>query len=185
MRNIKYALPLAALVTSTAYAQDYSRTDVVGRSFAGIMGGQIDYSEDGFSDLTFTAVAARVGHDFNRFFGLELRGGTTLGDEEFMGVDFSIPYFIAALTRFGWLPVDGNRFGVYGMAGYVHGELQGAFGDVEVSQTEGDISLGAGVEYDFTERHGVNVEYLRYFDKEIAGSDVELSSIGGGYVFRF
>ncbi len=185
MQRIIHTLAISALLTGTAHAQMYNQGDPAGSSFVGTMAGQVDYSEDGFGDLNFLVVTGRLGYDFNKVFGLELRGGTSIDDDEVQGVEISIPYFVSALARIGWLPVEGNRFGIYGMAGYTSGELQAEFMGLEVDESESDVSYGAGAEFSFTERHGINVEYIRYFDKEISGSDVEINHIGAGYVYRF
>lgn len=54
-----------------------------------------------------------------------------------------------------------------------------------LEEKAGGPSFGAGVELLATEHHGLNIEYVRYLDKEVSGRDVKVSHFGIGYVFRF
>lgn len=120
MQRIIQIVTLSALMTTPALAQIFDGNDEVsGRNFAGVMGGRTELRTDDVPDLNFLTFTARIGHDFNQYFGLELRGGLT-GDDEAEGIEASIPYFGSVLSRIGWLP--GRRQSLeYLRSGWLHG----------------------------------------------------------------
>ena len=184
MQHIIYVMSLAALLAGTAQAQTYERADRQGSNFAGVEVGKIKLRQDEFLDLDFTTFTGRIGHDFNRWLGLELRGGTTLSDET-LGIESSIQYFFSGLVRVGWLPIDDTTFGIYGMGGYTFGRAEAQFLGIKPNRTAADFSWGAGGEFRITEHHGVNIEYLRYLDRDIKGYNIKVEHFGIGYVYRF
>lgn len=178
-------LPLAfASALSVCCAAAKADGDQLNHTFVGIMGGQTSAKLEDIGDLDFATVTARVGHDFTHWFGVEARGGTT-ADDDALDIDFSIPWFASALARVGWLPVDDRRIGVYALGGYTKGELEGSAEGLSQEVKFDGVSYGIGVELLANERNGLNFEYLRYIDKEIDDSDVEIDHIGIGYVHRF
>lgn len=99
-----------------------------------------------------------------------------------------VEWFGTLRARLGYTPVD--RFLVYGTGGlaygrvnsYYEGDLGGAFGD-STSDTEWGWTVGAGVEYAFTDRLSMKTEYLytdlgerTLFDGTVFGEDVSIGS---------
>jgi outer membrane immunogenic protein len=160
--------------------------------FLGAMGGVMQFDEETTDDtLDLPALTGRVGYDFNQWFGVEGRIGTTFEDDvEFSGitVDVKVPYFVSALAKLGWRS-DDMGLGVYGLAGFTHAKFEAStdFGGAEITVDESDegFSFGGGAEYFFDEHNGMNVEFMRYLDSDLDGSDYELDHIGIGYVRRF
>lgn len=185
MRSALHKLLLAGFVSlccANSQAAD------AGSSFLGVMGGSMRYQEDSLdNNLELPALAGRAGYDFNHWFGVEGRAGAAFENQtEVCGVDVEsrIPHFISALARVGWRSTNVG-VGAYGLAGYSQAKVEAeahALGTTfRTDETAEDFSYGGGVEVFFSERNGMNVEYIRYLDK----SESKLEHIGIGYVRRF
>lgn len=174
MRSALHTLSLAVtLCCASAQAADTPHP------FLGAFGASTRFQED--KNLKLPALADRAGYDFNEWFGVEGRTGTTgaLGAD----AESTTPRFISALARVGWRSKDAG-LGAYGLAGYSQARLEAeahAPGITLRDETAEDFSYGGGIEVFFSEYNGMNVEYMRYLDE----SESTLEHIGVGYVRRF
>jgi OOP family OmpA-OmpF porin len=120
------------------------------------------------------------GYDVNRYFGVEL-GYHDTGDANFGGI--GVATSLRELVAVGRLPLD-QRFGFYGKAGLYRGKSEGQ----GLSETNTDLTLGAGVEYNLSGQVALRGEWQRYSDMGGgpfgASEDVDVYSIGVLYRFR-
>ena len=141
---------------------------------------------DGGDSVDLGALGARAGYMFTPYIGAEVEAMFGVQDEDFSieGIDVSasLNYAVGAFGR-AQLPI-GDTFAVYGRAGYVNAELEAeaaAFGEsFSESDSDSGFGYGAGVEFAFTRRFGVYIDYTRYdFD------DAEIDGVSLGGKIRF
>ncbi|KAF0806597.1 hypothetical protein A167_03139 [Alcanivorax sp. S71-1-4] len=145
-------------------------------------------SDDTDEKLKPDGVTLRAGIEFNDFIGLEARGATgvssdkrstALGDAE-----FDLDRLYGGYVKLS-VPV-GDMVRPYIVGGYTEAKGEAKFttglGSIErESDTVNDESYGAGVDFNLTETFGMNVEYMRYLDKD----DYELNGISVGFRSAF
>ena len=103
-------------------------------------------------DITFGALG-RVGYDFNRYIGVELRAlKTSLGDDG--GTVRHNGVFLKPM-----LPV-GDAMNMYALVGFAKTETQGSLQHTDAEA----LALGLGVEVDLSEDHAKDARYGRAFD---------------------
>lgn len=157
-------------------------------------------------DETDTAYKVFAGYRFNRYVAVE-GGWVDLGEVKATrtmtapapGGTFSgkIESYGVMLDAVGTFPL-GQNFNVFGKAGAFFSTTKtrlatsgnvvlGASVDASEKETEVNLKLGLGGQYDFTKSLGVRLEWERFFDvgkKSTTGEgDVELISIGLQYRF--
>lgn len=134
-------------------------------------------------NLTPTGATVRAGIEVNDIFALEARAGTGIeADTRSAGIgtaEFELDRIYGAYARLS-VPVLG-LFRPYAIAGYseARGSTSLRSGGVLLSRntdTSGDESYGVGVDASLAGVIGVNVEYMRYLDKE----DYDLNAISVG-----
>ena len=124
----------------------------------------------GDRDLETGDVVAKLGGQVSSWFAVETRLGATVSDDEqdlagYPGLEteYSIDYFYGGYLKFGvpsGLPVT-----PYVLGGYTEGQarLENRYGDR--TDMFYDVSYGAGVDLDVSEKLGVNLEYMVYNDE--------------------
>ena len=120
------------------------------------------------------------GYSVNRNFGVELgyhdTGESNIGGT---GVDTNL----WELVGIGRLPLD-PRFSLYGKLGGYRGKVKGG----GMSETNNDLTFGAGVQYDLSRQVALRGEWQRYADMGggpfNATSDLDVYSVGVLYRFR-
>ena len=144
--------------------------------------------EDSDNKLKPEAVVIRGGIEFNDFVGLEARGGMGVRSDERSGALGSVKYDLDHIYG-GYLKLSapvGEHFRPYVVGGYTEarGKVTVSSGGGSVSResdTVSDESFGAGVDLKLSEAVALNVEYMRYLDKD----DYDLNGISVGFRSAF
>jgi len=185
------AIAAAALLAAPAFAQERG-------FYAGGHFGQASYAntcdELGGSGVTCddsdTGWRILGGYQMNRHFALEL-AYTDLGEVSASGPGGTASAEASAfeVVAVGTLPLA-DRFALYGKAGFYRGDVDARADTVLVSgsasESNTDLTFGAGVRFDFSERAAVRLEWQRYPDMggdDTGEDDVDLLSVG--IIFRF
>ena len=129
------------------------------------------------------------GYQLNRSFALEL-AYTDLGEVSASGGGGTASAEASAFeVVVGTLPLA-ERFSLYGKAGVYRGEVDARIDTVLVSgsasESNTDLTFGAGVRFDFSPRAALRVEWQRYPDMggdETGEDDIDFLSVG--VIFRF
>ncbi|HKX38586.1 MAG TPA: outer membrane beta-barrel protein [Burkholderiales bacterium] len=130
------------------------------------------------------------GYQLNRSFALEL-AYTDLGEVSASGGGGTASAEASAfeVVAVGTLPLA-ERFSLYGKAGVYRGEVDARIDTVLVSgsasESNTDLTFGAGVRFDFSPRAALRVEWQRYPDMggdETGEDDIDFLSVG--VIFRF
>lgn len=130
------------------------------------------------------------GYQFNRNFAIEA-GYIDLGEASAAGPTppFGTTSVIQEATAFdvvavGMLPIM-DRFSVFGKLGFYRADTDVSvtntvLGSFSESDSNTDLTFGAGVRYDFTRNLAVRAEWQRYSDLGISDleSDVDVFSLG-------
>jgi len=187
-RNLGLKLLAGALVflagTAVAAAEN--------SNYLGLQYGVSKYSESGVSkDFEPTVAIVRFGRGINPNFAVEGRLGTGLdGDTQLVpelcecGVDvkFEIDSILGIYARGSINPNE--WLSLYGLLGgsrvSVTGSLAG-FSSTAETDDEDSLSYGGGLDIGFSRSVAVNIEYMRYLDKE--NFSLDMASIG--VTFRF
>jgi OOP family OmpA-OmpF porin len=148
------------------------------------VGGSLGRSDFKTPDQTDTAWRIFGGYQFNRNFAAEV-GYHDLGQVNFVNGDRNAKLW--ELVGIGMLPVA-SAFSVYGKLGGYYGksELKSAVvpsGD----DTNGGLTYGAGLQYDFTQQLAVRGEWQRYDNTggDTAGkTDIDVLNVGLLWRFR-
>jgi len=175
MKSIKNAA-LAALfgvilgVPSFAMAQAKGSADT--GWYIGAHIGQADVDELGDDDMSFKILG---GYQFSKHFAVE-GAYIDFGKTNDAGTEFKATAWEAVAV--GTLPI-GDRFGLYGKAGFFWGEAEGGgFSDDSV-----ELTYGVGVVFNLARNLGLRAEYQVYTDVGNGASDINVMSVG--VVFRF
>ena len=190
-----YAVVFGGEASSEGLDQDELDASLVDAGFD-LQSSSLDDSDTGFG--------ATLGYEVNENFAAEL-SYVDLGDVSYQAsneqanpANESVTLDTSAagpvFSLLGILPV-GERWDLYGRAGLAlmdsEGEATATAGDVtdriSDSTNRSNMVLGAGVQYDVSDRFGLRLEWDRYFDvgsEEIVGeSDIDLFSLGLRYNF--
>ncbi|KEI71460.1 porin family protein [Endozoicomonas elysicola] len=153
----------------------------------GYAGGNVsvlDYSENGFEDMSVTAAAAKLGFQATDHISGELRVGFGLNDDSAtaMGEDISleIDNYFGAYGRVG-MPV--GDFYPYAVAGFTRVELTAGVTSMGVSMSDSgtSVSYGVGVDYSINEAISLNAEYMNLYDRDA----VEIGGFSVGATYHF
>jgi opacity protein-like surface antigen len=155
---------------------------------------QFSYEQDNVPDLDITALVGRLGYMFNQNFGVEGRLGGGIGEDD---SDFNFTVNKVTDSNANWkvkiesfVGVYGvarydvtESFGVYGLAGgtnmSVKRTLKSQFTSGSGSESDSSFSIGAGLDYGFTDKFRVNLEAMSYMDK----SDYTATAVSLGVQF--
>ena len=170
------------VVSSASMAQGKPDTGF----YVGATLGQSDFDVDcgglGVScDTKDTAFRVLGGYQINRNFAAEV------GYHDFGKVTVSGPGGSAdikanafELVGLGMFPIN-PQFSVYGKLGFYRGEAK-ALGEKD---TNTDLTYGVGVQYNFNRQLGVRGEWQQYKGLGSDDSDVDVSVLSVGVVFKF
>ncbi len=164
----KTCLSLIALALSlNSYAQD---------NYVGINYGSIDFEEAGDS-LDLDTINFTIGSNLNEHIAGELRGGVGISNEDEAGVSIGIDSLIGAYGRIN-LP-NSSPVTPYVVAGVTQVKLEVDFlGLGSATADETDASYGLGADFNVSDNTKLNLEYMKYLDKdgaEIAGLNVGIA----------
>ncbi|MDN3516276.1 porin family protein [Aquisalimonas lutea] len=180
------------VITTTLLAAPALTLADTGTDASGYVGAQAAFAEydpdnvSGTADLT--ALVGRAGFRASRYFSMEARLGTGLGDDSVdvfvpgagnVAVDVDIDYLFGAYGR-GHIPLS-DRFSLYGVAGFTSGELTFDAAGYSDSESDSGLSYGVGADFHATDHVGLNVEYMQYLDE----SNYEISALSVGVVGSF
>ena len=161
-----------------------------GENYFGLQYGYGNYDEDGISETYEpTMLIGRFGRFITPVFAIEGRLGTGLDDDT-----HNLPGFG---DRDATLEID-SMFGIYGAAHLNMTESSSIYGVLGVSKVEGTASLpdfpglestennssvsyGVGADIGIGDRWALNVEYIRYLDKD--DFDFDVGSVGASFKF--
>ncbi len=170
---------LLAVLVATGCASAHAAGAFVGLNYS-----QYELDADAASEsLTPTGATVRAGAEFNDLFALEVRAGTGIEADTRNGglgtAEFELDRLYGGYFRLS-VPVA-DLFRPYAIVGYSEsrGTTSIRSGGVLVSRstdTVGDQSYGVGVDASLAGAIGVNVEYMRYLDKD----DYDLNAISVG-----
>lgn len=176
MKFTKFAFITLAIsaCSVSAQAQDSG-------AYAGL--GVISYEAD--PDLS--GLEARLGYNFNKYFGVEAQGslGTNRESETFdissesVTVDVKVDYSAAAFVV-ARLPL-GKKFEVFARGGLHNTQASVEIDDGSIpdfNKTETSFAVGGGAQYNFNRKHAIRFGYT-YLD----GIDADTVSLG--YVRKF
>ena len=160
-----------------------------GENYFGLQYGYGNYDEDGISETYEpTMLIGRFGRFITPVFAIEGRLGTGLDDDT-----HNLPGFG---DRDATLEID-SMFGIYGTAHLDIAKSSSIYGVLGVSRIEGTASLpvlelesteknssvsyGVGADIGIGDRWALNVEYIRYLDKD--DFDFDVGSVGASFKF--
>ena len=180
MKAIRLLLGVAAL--SLAGAAGAAQPDLSAVYVGGTIG-QAKYKDGcaGVNDCDDKDTAWRLlaGYQFNRYFAAEA-GYHDLGEAS--AAAGATEGKAWELVGIGAYPVV-DKLSVYGKLGAYRGELEGPGG----KETNGDVTYGAGLQYDLVKSVGLRGEWQRY-NKMGGGNtgetDVDVLSLGAVYRFQ-
>src|ERR1044071_6234153 len=138
--------------------------------YAGASLGRADLGPD-----TDNALKIFGGYQINRSFAVEF-GYTDLGDVS-VGNN-SVNASAWELTGLGKFPL-GNQFYVYGLAGLAKIKTESTLSGLRVSDDSTELTLGFGLQYDFSPQVGARLQWQRYD----TSSEIDVVSVGVLYRF--
>ena len=194
MKNARSAIAFLALAAGTSVAPPAAAQDLH-RFYAGASIGQTTAS-DGCSGIILPGItcndsdtAWRIlgGYQIDRNFAVEL-GYHDFGKVKAagFGVNGEVTANVWELVAVGTLPLR-NRFSVYGKLGGYRGDTQlRSNAGFSGSDTNTDITFGAGARYDFSPQIVLRAEYQAYQSvggSTVGSSDFDVISVGA--LFKF
>lgn len=169
----------AALALSTLPATSHAEGLYFGGNYSAFQ-----FTDDSVDDeiIKPDGVVLRLGIEPTRVFGLEARGGIGLQSDkrEFNGgsLEFELDELYGGYAKIG-LPL-GDAVTPYAIGGYtrVKGSATATVlgASASGSETWEDESYGAGLDVNLSDSLALNVEYMRYLEKD----DQELSAVSVG-----
>lgn len=148
---------------------------------------QFQYDNDKYDSDTLKndGVVLRAGMEFNDWIALEARGGMGLNDDDDNGLNYDLDNMYGGYLKLS-LPLS-DQVHPYIIGGYTkidgdmryRGQVGGNTVTVKDNRDLDDESYGGGIDVNLTDTLGVNLEYMRYYDKgdeKISGITVGLRS---------
>ncbi|HSC68583.1 MAG TPA: porin family protein [Cellvibrio sp.] len=180
MKNLSALIASITVFTAiNTHAEVYKAKPYVGGNVSGL-----DLSvTEAPDDLSLLSGYARFGAQFDDYWSLEWRIGTGLQDDEIRGedgnADVSLDLFYGAYVL-GGAPITEHIYPYVAM-GYSKAEFEINASDRSAEYKENDISFGAGVNFDVSDKFAINLEYMQY----IKENGVELSGPTAGFIYYF
>lgn len=158
---------------------------LAGQAHAGAYAGGslniINYDDIDLGSIRFSAMSGIIGYNFNDFVSLEGRIGTgiTQGEYEYWGstIEVDLDTMVGGYVRLT-APVN-DAFRPYVVAGTTQGKITYSVWSYEESESENDISFGAG--FELGTEVTFRLEYMRYLDTEYT----TISGVNLGILARF
>lgn len=151
---------ILALLPHTVLAQQGGPSEDHGYFGGGIA--RVDVDEATFNiKAKLPGAYLRAGWQFNDYMSLEARAGAGLGGDKIDGYDIKLEHFFGAYARAGlWV---NDAFYPYLIGGYTRSEIKI---ETEAAASDSDLSWGLGVDIATSEQWRINLEYMRYYDKD-------------------
>lgn len=124
------------------------------------------------------------GYQFNEYVSAQI-GYHDLGKAS-VPAGTEVKFNALDVTGIAAFPMGNAR--LYGKAGYFYGEAKGAGpGFAGVKEKHGGLTLGAGVQWDFTRRFALRGEWQRFPNMGGGGfgADVDINAVSVGALMRF
>ncbi|KAF0804751.1 hypothetical protein A6D6_02785 [Alcanivorax xiamenensis] len=181
MLTRKFATAVAVTFSLTAGGA-YAAGPFIGGNYTQMQYDNEEYDSD---TLKIDSAVFRAGYEFNDYLGMEIRGGLGFDEDSRGIVDFEMDNMYGAYVKLSAPLAESVHPYIIGgytkMKGTVkaEGTLAGVNYQVDDSRRFEDQSYGAGIDVNLTDTLGMNLEYMRYFDKdeeEISGISVGLRS---------
>jgi opacity protein-like surface antigen len=178
----------------TALSANAIAADKTGRGYVGVGYSMFNVSPEFISDFELSSLGVRGGYYFNNYFSLEGRLGLGVSDDTqtisgFGDITLELDY-VLGVYAVGHIPLS-ERFQLYGLAGITKAESTfKSPGFPDETESETDLSLGVGAEFDMTPNWSLAVEYTSWFrDAEIDNSggwkyDADGFGIAVNYIFN-
>jgi OOP family OmpA-OmpF porin len=122
-----------------------------------------------------TALKIFGGYQINRSFAAEF-GYSDLGDVTARGTNVKASAW--ELIGLGKFPL-GNQFYIYGLAGLAKINAETTVSGLRVSDDSTELTLGFGLQYDFSPKVGARLQWQRYD----TSSEIDVVSVGAVYKF--
>lgn len=185
---------LASLLLVAGVCQSGSAAAVDEGLYYGVQIAQINFDQDDVPDLDLPALVGRLGYMFTSNFGVEGRLGGGIGDDD---KDFNFTVNKVTDKNANWkVKIESfagaygvaradlsESFGVYGLAGVtnmsVKRTLKSQFTSGSGTEDETSFSIGAGLDYGFTDSFRFTLEAMSYMDK----SDFTATAVSLGVQF--
>lgn len=162
------------------------------KSYFGIQYGVADYSEKSISkNFNPTVLIGRFGYYFRPSFSIEGRFGIGMQDDtQFLselgvgGLDATLELdSILGVYGTGRINLTGSSslYGVLGVSTIEVTTSVPAFPAAESTSDESSVSYGVGADIDIGKKAVLNIEYMRYLDK----NNLDLGVIGVGAAYNF
>jgi len=175
MNTIKSLGFAAVLATCSTFAQAE-----VG-PYGGVSAVLANYEAFG-ADLDLNIAQAQFGYRANENAAIEVRAGTSFSDESISApggeITLEADYLVSVFTKF-IAPV--GPLELYALVGGTYAKLELGVGQLSASDSDSDLSYGAGLSFNPTENTSLFLEYLSLYDK----NDQEISGITLGFNSRF
>ena len=151
--------------------------------YAGATVSRIAYKEEGFSTAYPVAIGGKFGKQFNPNFAIEGRIGFGVSDDEVdvggLPVKLEIDNYYGVYLK-GMLPVS-TAASLYGLLGYTRAKLTASAAGFSSSDSESDISFGAGAEFAVSQTAAISVEWARL----LKGDGYKVDGLTLGVNFKF
>lgn len=159
----------------SAYAADGV---YVGANFS-----SITYKETGFPSAKPTAVALKLGNQFNKNLAIEGRFGFGLSGDTVtvtgIPIELEVDNYFGVYGK-GILPLS-EVVSIYGLVGFTSGKITASVPGISVSGSDSDVSFGIGADFAVSKSTAINVEWAKLF--EGTGYKVDALSIGVNFTF--
>jgi len=146
------------------------------------------FEQDGLAEeADLGALTAKFGAQINPYFSAELRAGVGVADESRTAngatATLELDYLVGGYAVFGLA----NQTPIYPylVVGYTKGALTFSVtrgrGSSSFSESESDLSYGAGANFALSDSVQMNAEYMQYLDKD--GAEISGVSVGVSLLF--
>jgi OOP family OmpA-OmpF porin len=116
------------------------------------------------------------GYQIDPIFSVEF-GYTDLGDASVRGT--TVEANALELVGLARLPLSDKRFSLYGLLGIAKVEVEASAFGVRVSDDSTELTLGLGMQYDFSPQIALRGQWQRY------DTDQEIDVLSVGFIYRF
>lgn len=149
------ALALVTITAAPAVAADL---------YAGGGITKFNLSQDGLNDdAQLSGVFGKFGMEYTENLAAEVRVGLGYGESQADGIDWSLKNFVGLYAKGG---IELGSIYPYAIAGYTRGEFSADSGSVSGSDSESDVSFGAGLDILATDELKIGIEYMNYIEKD-------------------
>ncbi len=175
---MKHTIKFTALVLGLASVAGVHAQGYVGASVS-----RVNVDIDGLSNAKPSAISLKLGSQSHPNFAVEARLGTGLTDDSVNGADLKIKNYYGLYAK-GILPVS-NEFAAYALGGYTRGKVSLSSPTGSASDTDGDFSYGAGVDFSLSKNTALNLEWARLFKGTVGSRDYKVDALSFGVNYRF